>query len=192
MESLVTQLAAVKASVREDDQVAVLSSIEETPKFCDSIPTVHVALDMFFGDMAAVLLDHERWQYTDTLDTNALYSKGKGKFKPLRGNHCGKLGHPKDHCFRKIAKQQHKDHANLVGATTSEDEEDDTSTLTHALTANIRDLSLSIQRSMYLMIVTIVSNISYVCLNTLPWVGVDNFYWLMDTRLIITIILVIF
>ena len=45
-------------------------------------------------------------------------------------------------CFKKIAKPQHKNHANLVGATTSEDEEDDNSIPTHALTTDIKDLSL--------------------------------------------------
>lgn len=55
------------------------------------------------------------------VDANAVYSKGKGKFKPLTFNHCGNLVYIEDRCFKKSAKQQHKDHANLDGAAINED-----------------------------------------------------------------------
>lgn len=54
-----------EALVGKDDQVVVLSSIEEIPKFCDIIQALRVAWDMSFGYMVAMLLDHER-RYTDT------------------------------------------------------------------------------------------------------------------------------
>ena len=68
----------------------------------------------------------------------------KGKVTSnFKCTYCGKLGHTEDRCFQKLAKQQSKDHANLVGAISNEDEDDaDTSTPIHALTAHIQDLSL--------------------------------------------------
>lgn len=147
MESLITQLAALKAPVGDDDQVAVLlTSIEEIPKYREIIPALRVA-SMSYHDMVAMLLDHER-RHIDTPDANALFSKGrfpkgKGNFKPFKCTYCGKLGHTEDRCFQKLAKQQSKDHANLVGTVSNEDEDDaDTSTPIHALTAHIQDLSL--------------------------------------------------
>ena len=151
IESLVTHLPSLKALAGEDDHIAVLlSSIEKIPKYWEIIPALCVT-QMGYHDMVAMLVNHER-RYTYTPNSNALFSKGKGKFKPFKCNHYGKLSYTKDHCFKTIAKQQHKDHANLVGAATSKDEEEEvTSTPTHApyiststcaLTTNIRDLSL--------------------------------------------------
>ena len=84
---------------------------------------------MDFHDMVAMLLDYDH-RHTDTpFGQEALFTKGKGKFQcsngefqPFKCNHCGKLGHTKDRCFKKIAKQQLKGYADLVTAEANETE----------------------------------------------------------------------
>ena len=103
---------------------------------------------MDFHDMAAMLLDHD-CQHTDTpFGQEAPFTKGKGKFQrsngkfqPFKCNHCGKLGHTEDKCFKKIAKQQLKDHANLVIAEASEIEiQEEDEDPVHAFTAHMQEI----------------------------------------------------
>lgn len=129
--SILQQLSAIRAIVEDDDQVAVLlSSIEDISKYSEILAVLRVSRNMSFEDMVAHLIDEDR-RLTEKAESSFepdkaffLKNKPKKKGKPLKCNYCQKLGHTEDRCFKKMAKVQAKEHANLV-AEQSEDEDDE-------------------------------------------------------------------
>lgn len=151
--SIIQQLTALKAPPDDDDMKAVLlTSLEDVNKFSETLGVLRVAREMSFDEMVAILIDEDRRQ--EDLPTShsfdkAFYGKDKGKGrtgKSVRCTYCKKLGHTENRCFKKMAAQQSKDHANLVAAEEEDEDEDkaETSTTTEdkALTV-MTNLSLA-------------------------------------------------